>query len=119
MRTFLKRCIEENVGSAAELILTDIIKRKQGPEVDHGYINQQLKQHPTMHLFHRLMKFYLSETKKIVVRKKVRKNCGILWKNKFILNLDIIAKNAILTLKAFIGVAHLVNHRLLLNLFEG
>lgn len=58
---FLKRCVEENTGSAAELLLTDIIEREQGPEVAYGYINQQLRQHPTMRMFHRLMNFHLSE----------------------------------------------------------
>lgn len=58
---FLKRCVEENTGSAAELLLTDIIEREQGPEMAYGYINQQLRQHPTMHMFHRLMNFHLNE----------------------------------------------------------
>lgn len=59
---FLKRCVEENAGSSAELLLTDIIEREQGSEVAQGYINQQLRQHPTMRMFHRLMNFHLSET---------------------------------------------------------
>lgn len=58
---FLKRCVEENTGSAAELLLTDIIKREQGTEVAHGYVNQQLRHHPTMRMFHCLMNFHLSE----------------------------------------------------------
>ncbi|RLR18530.1 lipopolysaccharide assembly protein LapB, partial [Sodalis-like symbiont of Bactericera trigonica] len=58
---FLKRCVEEDTGSAAELLLTDIIEREHGPEVAQGYINQQLRQHPTMRMFHRLMNFHLSE----------------------------------------------------------
>lgn len=58
---FLKRCVEEDSGSAAELLLTDIIEREQGPEVAQSYINQQLRQYPTMRMFHRLMNFHLSE----------------------------------------------------------
>lgn len=58
---FLKRCVEEDTGSLAELLLTDIIEREQGPEAAQGYINQQLRQHPTMRMFHRLMNFHLSE----------------------------------------------------------
>ncbi|KYP97514.1 tetratricopeptide repeat protein [Sodalis-like endosymbiont of Proechinophthirus fluctus] len=58
---FLKRCVEEDTGSSAELLLTDIIEREQGPEAAQGYINQQLRQNPTMHMFHRLMNFHLSE----------------------------------------------------------
>lgn len=58
---FLKRCVEENTGSAAELLLTDIIEQDDGAEVAQVYINQQLRQHPTMRMFHRLMHFHLSE----------------------------------------------------------
>lgn len=58
---FLKRCVEEDTGSSAELLLTDIIEREQGPEAAQGYINQQLRQHPTMRMFHRLMNFHLIE----------------------------------------------------------
>lgn len=58
---FLKRCVEENTGSAPELLLTDIIEREQGPEVAQEYINQQLRQHLTICMFHRLMNFHLSD----------------------------------------------------------
>ncbi|MGL9769312.1 MAG: lipopolysaccharide assembly protein LapB [Sodalis sp. (in: enterobacteria)] len=58
---FLKRCVEEDTGAVAELLLTDIIEYEQGPEVAQSYINQQLRQHPTMRMFHRLMSFYLNE----------------------------------------------------------
>ncbi|CUX96986.1 lipopolysaccharide assembly protein LapB [Candidatus Hoaglandella endobia] len=58
---FLELCVEKNTGSEAELLLTDIIEREQGPEVAQGYINQQLRQHPTMRMFHRLIDFHLSE----------------------------------------------------------
>ncbi|CUX96642.1 lipopolysaccharide assembly protein LapB [Candidatus Doolittlea endobia] len=58
---FLKLCVEENVGSTAELLLTDIIEREQGSEIAQCYINQQLRQHPTMRMFHRLINFHLIE----------------------------------------------------------
>ncbi len=58
---FLKRCVERNTGSAAELLLTDIIEQNTGAEEAQAYINQQLRQHPTMRMFHRLMNFHLNE----------------------------------------------------------
>ncbi|UVK79007.1 MAG: lipopolysaccharide assembly protein B [Sodalis sp. Ffu] len=60
--SFLKRCVEDNIGSTAELLLTDIIERGAGPQVAQNYINQQLRQHPTMIMFHRLMDFHLNES---------------------------------------------------------
>lgn len=60
---FLKRCVEKDTGSLAELLLIDIIEREQGSKTAERYINQQLRQHPTMRMFHRLMNFHLSEAK--------------------------------------------------------
>ncbi|NHB91825.1 lipopolysaccharide assembly protein LapB [Photorhabdus cinerea] len=58
---FLKRCVEENSGATAELLLADIIEQKEGHEVAQIYINHQLKRHPTMRLFCRLMDYHLAE----------------------------------------------------------
>ncbi|MEL7629378.1 lipopolysaccharide assembly protein LapB [Pectobacterium aroidearum] len=58
---FLKRCVEENTGATAELMLADILEREEGAEVAQAYINRQLQRHPTMRVFHRLMDFHLYE----------------------------------------------------------
>lgn len=58
---FLRRCVELNTGAAAELLLADVIEQNDGTEVTQVYINQQLRQHPTMRMFHRLMDFHLNE----------------------------------------------------------
>lgn len=69
---FLKRCVEENTGSSAELLLTDIIERDDGPEVAQNYINQQLRQHPSMRMFHRLIDFHLSEAENSRARESLK-----------------------------------------------
>ncbi|MBN3263761.1 lipopolysaccharide assembly protein LapB [Pectobacterium brasiliense] len=58
---FLRRCVEENTGATAELMLVDILEREEGAEVAQAYINRQLQRHPTMLVFHRLMDFHLHE----------------------------------------------------------
>ncbi|UEM41219.1 lipopolysaccharide assembly protein LapB [Pectobacterium aquaticum] len=58
---FLRRCVEENTGATAELMLADILEREEGAEVAQTYINRQLQRHPTMRVFHRLMDFHLHE----------------------------------------------------------
>ncbi|MCX0500442.1 lipopolysaccharide assembly protein LapB [Erwinia billingiae] len=58
---YLKRCVEENTGAAAELYLSDVIEHDEGGEVAQLYINRQLQRHPTMRVFHRLMDFHLHE----------------------------------------------------------
>lgn len=58
---YLKRCVEENTGAAAELYLSDVIEKKEGGEVAQIYINRQLQRHPTMRVFHRLMDYHLHE----------------------------------------------------------
>ncbi|MBE5202371.1 lipopolysaccharide assembly protein LapB [Pectobacterium sp. FL60-S17] len=58
---FLKRCVEENTGATAELMLADILEREEGAEVAQAYINRQLQRHPTMRVFQRLMDFHLHE----------------------------------------------------------
>ncbi|WP_413728465.1 lipopolysaccharide assembly protein LapB [Sodalis sp. RH19] len=58
---YLRRCVELNTGAAAELLLADVIEQNDGTEVTQIYINQQLREHPTMRMFHRLMDFHLNE----------------------------------------------------------
>ncbi|KAA9002031.1 lipopolysaccharide assembly protein LapB [Affinibrenneria salicis] len=58
---FLQRCVEENCGATAELMLADILEQSEGAEMAQVYINRQLQRHPTMRVFHRLMDFHLNE----------------------------------------------------------
>ncbi|WP_313069358.1 lipopolysaccharide assembly protein LapB [Atlantibacter hermannii] len=58
---FLKRCVEENTGAVAELMLAEEIERRDGPDVAQVYITRQLQRHPTMRVFHRLMDYHLNE----------------------------------------------------------
>ncbi|MBU4681160.1 lipopolysaccharide assembly protein LapB [Cedecea davisae] len=58
---FLKRCVEENTGAVAELMLASILEQKEGAETAQLYINRQLQRHPTMRVFHRLMDYHLHE----------------------------------------------------------
>lgn len=58
---FLKRCVDENTGASAELILAEIIQQEEGREVAQLYINRQLQRHPTMRVFHHLMDYHLAD----------------------------------------------------------
>ncbi|MBS9422970.1 lipopolysaccharide assembly protein LapB [Photorhabdus caribbeanensis] len=58
---FLRRCVEEDCGATAELLLADIIEQQKGREVAQIYINHRLERHPTMRLFYRLMDYHLAE----------------------------------------------------------
>ncbi|MCT8341649.1 MULTISPECIES: lipopolysaccharide assembly protein LapB [Photorhabdus] len=58
---FLRRCVEEDCGATAELLLADIIEQQEGHEVAQTYINHRLERHPTMRLFYRLMDYHLAE----------------------------------------------------------
>lgn len=58
---FLRRCVEENVGATAELMLAEVLQQKEGAETAQVYINRQLQRHPTMRVFHRLMDYHLHE----------------------------------------------------------
>lgn len=58
---FLKRCVEENTGAVAELMLADILQNKEGADTAQVYINRQLQRHPTMRVFHRLIDYHLQE----------------------------------------------------------
>ncbi|TPG62482.1 lipopolysaccharide assembly protein LapB [Ewingella americana] len=56
---FLKRCVDENTGASAELMLAEIIHQEEGREVAQLYMNRQLQRHPTMRVFHHLMDYHL------------------------------------------------------------
>lgn len=58
---FLRRCVEENTGATAELMLAEIIAEHEGHEAAQVYITHQLQQHPTMRVFHQLMDYHLSD----------------------------------------------------------
>ncbi|WP_421670147.1 lipopolysaccharide assembly protein LapB [Rahnella sp. EDr1-12] len=58
---FLKRCVDENTGATAELMLAGIIHQEEGREVAQNYINRQLQRHPTMRVFHHLMDYHLAD----------------------------------------------------------
>ena len=58
---FLQRCVEENTGATAELMLADIMERRDGPDAAQSYVTRQLQRHPTMRVFHKLMDYHLNE----------------------------------------------------------
>ncbi|NIY46338.1 lipopolysaccharide assembly protein LapB [Cedecea colo] len=58
---FLKRCVEENTGAVAELMLAGILEQKEGADIAQVYINRQLQRHPTMRVFHRLIDYHLQD----------------------------------------------------------
>ncbi|MCW6566134.1 lipopolysaccharide assembly protein LapB [Yersinia ruckeri] len=58
---FLKRCVEDNTGATAELMLAEILEQQDGRDVAQVYINRQLQRHPTMRVFYRLMDYHLAD----------------------------------------------------------
>ncbi|AMO49691.1 putative heat shock protein YciM [Enterobacter sp. FY-07] len=58
---FLQRCVEENSGATAELMLAEIKERREGPDAAQLYVTHQLQRHPTMRVFHKLMDYHLNE----------------------------------------------------------
>ena len=58
---FLRRCVEENTGAAAELMLAEVLEQNEGIEAAQGYVGRQLQRHPTMRTFYRLMDYHLAE----------------------------------------------------------
>ncbi len=58
---FLKRCVDENTGATAELMLAEILQQEEGREAAQLYINRQLQRHPTMRVFHHLMDYHLAD----------------------------------------------------------
>ncbi len=58
---FLRRCVEENTGAAAELMLADVVQEHEGSDTAQVYITRQLQRHPTMRVFHKLMDYHLND----------------------------------------------------------
>ncbi|HIE9159778.1 TPA: lipopolysaccharide assembly protein LapB [Klebsiella quasipneumoniae subsp. similipneumoniae] len=58
---FLRRCVEENAGATAELMLAQILEQREGVEAAQNYVTRQLERHPTMLVFHKLMDYHLNE----------------------------------------------------------
>jgi len=58
---FLQRCVEENTGATAELMLAEIIEPREGPDAAQNFVTRQLQRHPTMRVFHKLMDYHLNE----------------------------------------------------------
>lgn len=58
---FLRRCVEDNTGATAELMLADIVEQHEGRDVAQLYINRQLQRHPTMRVFYHLMDYHLAD----------------------------------------------------------
>lgn len=60
-KTFLKRCVEANSGSMAELMLADIIEQQSGKDAAQYYIYRELIKHPNLKGFYRLMDYHLAD----------------------------------------------------------
>ena len=58
---FLRRCVDENTGATAELMLAQILEQREGVEAAQSYVTRQLERHPTMRVFHKLMDYHLNE----------------------------------------------------------
>jgi len=58
---FLQRCVEENTGATAELMLAEIMENREGQDPAQMYVTRQLQRHPTMRVFHKLMDYHLNE----------------------------------------------------------
>ena len=58
---FLRRCVEENTGATAELLLSDVVEKYEGSDTAQVYITRQLQRHPTMRVFHKLMDYHLND----------------------------------------------------------
>jgi len=58
---FLRRCVEENTGAVADLMLADIVEQRDGQDTAQILITRQLQRQPTMRVFHKLMDYHLQE----------------------------------------------------------
>ncbi|MFZ4835440.1 lipopolysaccharide assembly protein LapB [Rouxiella sp. Mn2063] len=58
---FIKRCVDENTGASAELMLAEVIYHNEGRDVAQVYMNRQLQRHPTMRVFYHLMDYHLAD----------------------------------------------------------
>lgn len=60
-KEFLKRCVEVDSGSMAELMLADLIEEQSGRDAAQYYIYRELVKHPNLKGFCRLMDYHLVE----------------------------------------------------------
>lgn len=58
---FLRRCVEQNTGAVADLMLADVMEHREGQDSAQLYVTRQLQRHPTMRVFHKLMDYHLHE----------------------------------------------------------
>ncbi|MBV7406110.1 lipopolysaccharide assembly protein LapB [Enterobacter sp. ENT03] len=58
---FLRRCVEENTGAVADLMLADIVEQREGQDPAQTLVTRQLQRQPTMRVFHKLMDYHLQE----------------------------------------------------------
>ncbi|XTZ40310.1 lipopolysaccharide assembly protein LapB [Salmonella enterica] len=58
---FLQRCVDENTGATAELMMAEIIEQREGQDAAQSYVTRELQRHPTMRVFHKLMDYHLNE----------------------------------------------------------
>ncbi len=58
---FLRRCVEENTGAVAELMLADLTEDQDGCDMAQLYLHRQLQLHPTMRVFNRFMDYHLRD----------------------------------------------------------
>lgn len=58
---FLQLAIEKGAGVSAELMLSDLIARHEGPILAQSFMTKQLVKNPTMKGFYRLMDYHLEE----------------------------------------------------------
>ena len=103
---FLKRCVEDNTGATAELMLAEILEQHEGRDVAQTYINRQLQRHPTMRVFYRLMDYHRQMPKK-GERKRVYCCCAIWLASKFAPNRVIAATSVVLPRTHSIGIVRL------------
>lgn len=71
---FLRHCVDENTGAIAELMLVQILKRREGVEVTQNYVTRQLKRYPIMCVFHKLMDYHPNEAE----GRRAKESLGVL-----------------------------------------
>ncbi|MDF7670014.1 lipopolysaccharide assembly protein LapB [Orbaceae bacterium ESL0721] len=61
LKTFLKRCVEQDTGSVAELMLADMVEAQSGLDAAQYYIYRELIKHPNLKGFYRLMDYHVAD----------------------------------------------------------
>jgi len=61
LKQFLKKCVELDSGSTAELMLADIIEQQTGREAAQYCIYRELVKHPNLKGFYRLMDYHVAD----------------------------------------------------------